>query len=118
VTLLLLKLAHVLSVIFWIGGVGAMVAVDRESATTIFKKIASPALLVALVAGAAQVILAWPAYAHAHWMHAKMTVGLIAIGLTHAQAARLRRDAPGRALAWATVVSAALVVALVVLRPF
>lgn len=134
----ILLAAHLLGVILWIGGsvTGALVvalaadAARRETAAAARRAllfVASPGMVLAWVAGLAVLLPSFTtAYARAGWMHGKLTVALVASGLTGFLMGKLRKAASGQAgvaegalrgVAIAIVVLAAVVVVLVMLRP-
>jgi uncharacterized membrane protein len=135
--LLLLRAAHVLGVILWIGGTVTAALIVAFGATDATAKlaaaarravllVATPGLLLAWVAGLTVLLSAWPVYQSAGWMHAKLTVALIVTALTGVVTGRLRRAAGGadakpgllRGMAVGILVLAALVLLLARLQPF
>jgi len=134
---LFLRAAHLLGVIFWVGGAAtaALVVVfaspeGREPAAAAARKtllwVATPGMLVAWAAGLAVLLPSFGSYyLHEGWMHGKLTVALVVTGLTGVLTGRLRRAAGGsdakpglvRALGLALLVLAAVVVFLVKLGP-
>jgi len=89
-------------------------------------RLATPAMVVVFVCGLAMLIPHFSAhYAHAGWMHAKLTLVLIASGLSGAVTGRLRKVAAGKA-EWGPLrvfgivlgVLTLLIVLLAVLKPF
>lgn len=129
---------HVLAVIVWIGALASITLVltapgsmgDSKIrgalARRIYLRAAVPAFLVAFVAGLTRLLHFWQSlYAHAHWMHGKLTAALVVIGLHHVLGARARKMAddgadagPAATLGAVALASAAVVVVLVVLKPF
>ena len=104
--MLTLRILHVLGIIAWTGG-GAVAAFSmallateanetRLAAARALRKavlyVVTPGMLVGLGAGLAMLINDWAVlYAKAPWMHAKLTVGLIATGFSGVLSGRLRR---------------------------
>ena len=104
--MLTLRILHVLGIIAWTGG-GAVAAFSmallateanetRLAAARALRKavlyVVTPGMLVGLGAGLVMLINDWAVlYAKAPWMHAKLTVGLIATGFSGVLSGRLRR---------------------------
>jgi len=131
---------HVLGLLLWIGGTvaGALTAAHLAAAP---KEARGEGLIavrrVMIVLGVPGVLLAWAGglgmlvpgwsetYAHAGWMHGKLTVALLLTALGGMLTGRIRRAAAGsepsapalRGLAIAFLVLAAMAVALVAVRP-
>jgi uncharacterized membrane protein len=104
--MLLLRILHVFGNIAWIGGGAAaalaMMALASESSETrlaaakalrkVVLWVVTPGMLLSLAAGLTMLMNDWTAvYAKAPWMHAKLTVGLIAAGFSGVLSGRLRR---------------------------
>ena len=142
---LLLRAAHVLGVILWIGGtvtaalIVAFGASDARAergaratnelaaaARRAVLLVATPGLLLAWIAGLTVLLTAWPAYQSAGWMHAKLTVALVVTALTGVVTGRLRRAAGGgdakpgllRGMALGILALAGIVLLLARLQPF
>ncbi len=108
--LLIGKIVHVIGNVLWLGG-GAAAAfafaqLGRESPQVrtaaaqalraIVLWIVTPGMLLSLGAGLVMLLSYWSdLYARAPWMHAKLTVGLIAAGFSGVLSGRLRRAAQG-----------------------
>lgn len=100
---------HLVGVILWIGGglAAAMMAVaasSREGASRsdgltdarrALLQVSSPGLVLAFVGGLAIVVPHWDAFRAMGWVHAKITIGVVAAGLSGALTARIRRAAVG-----------------------
>jgi putative membrane protein len=129
---------HLVGVMLWIGGAtaAAMVAAassqsgDRAAigaARRAFSWIATPGMLLAFLAGLSYLIPNFRAlYAHAGWMHIKLTIVLVMAALSGVLSGRLRKTANGQkpasagffgGMALAFVVLGASVVFLAMLRP-
>ncbi len=86
---------HVCGDLVWIGSTAAcgfLLGRDPRAARFVFTRLVNPAWIVAFLAGAAMLGSDFQHYMHQHWMHGKLTVALIAIGLTHVLGARARRQ--------------------------
>lgn len=139
---LLFRFVHVVGVLLWIGGtVSAAVflasyLVNRkegdatgaaEAARAVMKKLATPGMIVAWLAGLAMLVPDFTeVYAKAGWMHGKLTLALVASGLTGFISGKLRRAASGEAVAtpkalngaaWGMVALAVVAVFLVMYQP-
>lgn len=104
------KIVHVIGNVLWLGG-GALAALAlaqlaREPAAARLPAIkalraavvmlVTPGMLLSLGAGLVMLLSYWSElYAKAPWMHAKLTVGLIAAGFSGVLTGRLRRAANG-----------------------
>lgn len=100
--------SHVAANVFWIGAIAAVAVVilaegpepkvRGELAAAIYRRLAAPAFIVSFVAGAAR-LFSDPAYyfEQTHFMHAKLLLALIVIGLHHVIGARAKRLASGEA---------------------
>jgi putative membrane protein len=101
--------AHVTANLVWIGallavallaGRGRFSADPAEVGTLarrVYLTLAAPAFLVSFAAGLARILIAPQVYLHLPWMHAKLTLALVVIGLHHVIGARARRVAGGDA---------------------
>jgi len=107
---LVLKIVHVVGNVMWLGGGAAaaftFVLLAREDPKTrlaaaqalrkIMLRLVSPGMSISLTAGLIMLLMFWgDLYAKAPWMHAKLTVGLIAAGFSGVLSGRLRRAAAG-----------------------
>lgn len=104
--MLAFRILHVVGVIAWIGG-GAVAAFamallateaneTRLAAARALRRavlwVVTPGMLVGLAGGLVMLLSDWSLlYAKAPWMHAKLTVGLIATGFSGVLSGRLRR---------------------------
>jgi uncharacterized membrane protein len=108
--LLIGKIVHVIGNILWLGGGAAcafafagLVGADAASRKTlagalrkIILTVVTPGMLLSLGAGLVMLLSYWSEmYAKAPWMHAKLTVGLIAAAFSGVLSGRLRRAAAG-----------------------
>jgi len=104
------KILHVVGNVLWIGGGAAaaftFVLLGREDPKVrlaaaqalrkIMLRLVSPGMNISLVAGLIMLITYWSElYAKAPWMHAKLTVGLIAAGFSGVLSGKLRRASTG-----------------------
>lgn len=122
------RILHVVGVIAWIGG-GTVAALAMallaseaielrltaaRALRTAVLWVVTPGMLVGLGAGLVMLLSDWALlYAKAPWMHAKLTVGLIATGFSGVLSGRLRRASTDTgALAPGAFRTAALVLAL------
>jgi len=102
---LLLKLVHILAVAIGVGGMAAQYVlllsyrrseehalrrVSESMAYTILKKVASRALLLALILGLSMVAV-HTSYLKFAYMHSKMLLAFILVGWTHIEMANLRK---------------------------
>jgi putative membrane protein len=131
---------HLLGVLLWIGGcasaawTAAQLATAPKEARTAglaavrrsLLAIATPGLLLAWLGGLTIFVSFIDVYRSAGWMHGKLTIALALSAVHGVLVARVRRAASGEregsqglfaGLAMALVIGAAIVVALVVLRP-
>ena len=104
---LILRGTHVLGVILWVGGavaaalVVALAPAEGRAAVAaparrVVLWVATPGMLVAWAAGLAVLLPSFGSYyLQEGWMHGKLTVALVATGLTGVLTARLRRAAGG-----------------------
>jgi putative membrane protein len=128
---------HVFANVVWIGSILAVGRVIESSegdaktrgalALKIYKGLSTPAFVISFLAGAARLALNLDYYFVAtHFMHAKLLLALVVIGLHHVMGARAKKTAGGAADAAAAVpgltigilVAAGLVVFLVIMKPF
>lgn len=131
-----LKVIHLLGAIAWIGGLlaVAVAAVSAEGkvtqplaqvARTAALRVAVPGMVLAWIGGLTMFALGIDTYLAAGWMHAKLTLVLIASGLSGVLTGRLRRAAAGQdvssgsiqGLGLALVLTAALAIIMVILGP-
>ena len=108
--MLLARIIHVLGSVLWLGG-GAVAAFAmaqfalssqeaRTSAAQVVRKtvlnIVTPGMLLSFAGGLYMLLTNWSTlYAKAPWMHGKLTVGLLAAGVSGALSGKLRRAANG-----------------------
>jgi putative membrane protein len=86
---------HVSGNLVWIGStvaVGFLLGRAPEQARWLYLRIVNPSQLVAIVFGLGLLLMDFGHYMHQHWMHGKLFVAIIAIGLTHVLGARARRQ--------------------------
>ncbi len=86
---------HVSGNLVWIGStmaVGMLLGRAPDQARWLYLRIVNPAQLVATVFGLGMLLMDFPHYMHQHWMHGKLFVAILAIGLTHVLGARARRQ--------------------------
>lgn len=106
-----LKVFHLLGVLVWTGGAltlavtvlrapGASRGLVAEAAQSAAKAVVRPAMVLALVAGLTIFALSIDVYLRMPWMHAKITLGVLAMGLGEALLAKLRK-APDKAAPFA-----------------
>lgn len=97
---------HVIGNITWIGSILAVAAVltgaagdpkaRGELGLRVYNHLAVPAFVLSFVCGATQLVMNTSYYlVQNHWMHGKLTVALVAIGLHHVLGARAKRMARG-----------------------
>ena len=128
---------HFLGLLLWIGGattcawIAASVVSSGEtkalsSVRSALLAIVMPGLLLATIGGLARLIPNWSAlYAHAPWMHAKLTIGLVLAALHGVLVGRVRKASTGTPVAPGIfvgigvtyVVLGTVAVALAILRP-
>jgi uncharacterized membrane protein len=107
---LVCKIIHVIGNVLWLGGGAAaafsFVLLGREDPKVrlaaaqalrkIMLRLVSPGMNLSLGAGLIMLLTYWSdLYAKAPWMHAKLTVGLIAAGFSGVLSGKLRRAAEG-----------------------
>jgi len=132
----LLVAIHVAADLFWVGAltaaalilrVGAVGPVERgKMALVVYRRIANPAFLVAVLAGLARLSLDLEYYLRVtHWMHLKLALAVALIALHHLVASKARQMAAGtrelslgRATVAAIALSALGAATLAVLKPF
>jgi len=93
---LLWRFLHLLGVVLWIGATAAALLVVPmvPDAARVVLAVGTPGLLLAWNGGLAQLLPNFTTlYAKAGWMHTKLTVALVASGLTGVAIGRLRRIA-------------------------
>lgn len=130
-----LKVLHLLGAFCWIGGLAAVVVAASadgkvtqplaQAARIAALRVAVPGMALAWIGGLTMFALGIDTYLSAGWMHGKLTLVLIASGLSGALTGRLRRAAAGqevsagsiRGLGVALVVTAALAIIMVILGP-
>jgi putative membrane protein len=111
---------HVLANVVWIGALLSVALLTARApfvadpidvgmlARRVYTRLAIPAFLVSLAAGAGRIALAPQLYAHLTWMHAKLGFAFVVIVLHHSIGARARRVAngnseAGRGVGWLAV---------------
>ena len=133
----LLIAAHVIGDVVWIGSISAVALilgqpkldakVRGEVGLAIYRRLANPAFALALVAGLVQLLMHTQHYFVAtKYMHAKLLVALLVIGLHHVIGGRARRMASGERadagpapkLGWVLIGLAAVATTLAVTKPF
>lgn len=125
---------HVVGVALWIGGtaasalaVGATDDAGRPaaaaSARAALLRLATPGMVLAWLGGLTMLTLGWDGFGASPWMHAKLTLAVVATGVSGVITGRVRRLAaageaapagPLTALSWSLVAIAALVAVLAV----
>jgi putative membrane protein len=134
---LIFRALHLMAGVLWLGGLtslafAAVMAPESSQAglAAALRKVAlrlsTPAMVVAFVFGLAMLVPHFrDHYAHAAWMHAKLTLVVVASGLSGAVTGRLRKVAAGQAgpgplriFGALLGLLMALIVALAVLKPF
>ena len=107
-----LHVIHILGVIAWIGGVvsvglvGALAAGEGKvlaAARAVSLRVATPGLVLAWLGGLTMFIMHIDVYKRAGWMHAKITLALIAAALTGVLSGKLRKAAAGQDVASSTL---------------
>lgn len=98
---------HVFAVVLWIGSIASAgwLLANRASAPTpaqshaaaelalgIYRRVAAPAFVLAFATGVVRILLD-TSLLHAHWLHGKLTLALVVIGLHHVLGARAARAA-------------------------
>lgn len=105
-----LLVLHVVTNLIWIGSILAVAvllargpgdATQRGGAgLVVFRWLALPSSSLAVVIGLAQLAMNFELYMRlTHWMHAKLPLSLVVLGLTHALGARARRMSSGEVAA-------------------
>lgn len=138
---LALRALHLVGAILWVGGVAfvGILAMAAATAEVEPQKVARLGRIGVLARVTVGMGLAWVAgllmlvpnfadvYARAGWMHAKLTMILVASGLTGALSGHLRKAANGdvalspgkvRGLSSAVLAVATLIVFLAIMKPF
>ena len=138
---LALRALHLVGAILWVGGVAfvGILAMAAATAEVEPRKVARLGRIGVLARVTVGMGLAWAAgllmlvpsftdvYARAGWMHAKLTLILVASGLTGALSGHLRKAANGdadlsagkvRGLSSAILAVATLIVFLAIMKPF
>jgi uncharacterized membrane protein len=128
---------HVLGILLWVGGTitagwtaAGLVASGETKALSSVRSallaIGAPGILLAFAGGLAQLIPNWSTlYAHAGWMHGKLTIGLVLAGLHGMLIGRVRKAATGEVktpgvfmgIAVAYAVLALIALGLLMFRP-
>jgi uncharacterized membrane protein len=128
---------HFLGLLMWIGGAttaswmaASLVSAGDTKALSSVRSallaIVVPGILLATIGGLARLVPGWSAhYAHAPWMHAKLTIGLVLGGLHGLLVNRVRKASQGTAVAPGVFVGIAVTyavlglsaVALAIVRP-
>lgn len=129
---------HFLGLMLWIGGAmtcawmaaGLAASGDTKALSSVRSAlfaIVMPGIVLATIGGLARLVPNWSAhYAHAPWMHAKLTIGLVLGALHGVLVGRVRKAAAGTqpatpgvfvGIAVAYGVFGLLAVALAILRP-
>ncbi|HSN99009.1 MAG TPA: CopD family protein, partial [Candidatus Nanopelagicales bacterium] len=114
---------HVLGNVVWIGAILAVAAVLTGSAADpktrgelglrVYNHLAVPAFVLSFVCGATRLALDTSYYlVQNHWMHPKITVALVAIGLHHVLGARAKKMARGAVQGAGQAAILALILAL------
>jgi uncharacterized membrane protein len=131
------RAAHFLGAILWIGGIvvvalAASMTADADrsavarSLRSVVTRLVTPAMLLAWLGGLGMLIPNFTTlYARAGWMHGKLTLVLVAAGLSGVISGRLRRVSDGdtldqgrmRVLGLGILAIAILAVGLAVWRP-
>jgi putative membrane protein len=137
VTANLALVVHLLGLVLWVGGAVAaawtaasLVSSGETKALSSIRSallaVVMPGIVLAFLGGLARLVPGWTAhYAHAPWMHAKLTVALVLAGLHGFLVNRVRKAAQGTAvapgvfvgIAAAHAVLAVVALALVLFRP-
>lgn len=128
---------HFLGLLLWIGGaitaswMAASIVSSGDtkalsSVRSALLAVVAPGILLATIGGLARLLPAWSTqYAHAPWMHAKLTIGLVLGALHGVLVGRVRKASKGQpvsagffvGMAVAYAVLGAAAVALAILRP-
>lgn len=130
-------IVHLLGLVLWIGGAitcswiaASLVAAKETKALSSVRSallaVVTPGILLAIMGGLARLIPFWSAeYAHAGWMHGKLTIGLVLAGMHGLLVNRVRKAATGTPVSPGVFVSIAvgyavlalIAMALAILRP-
>ena len=141
-----LKLAllalHLLGAIFWVGGIAALAmlvlsaqktggktvsgsSVDQAGAARlarfVARRVVTPAMLIAFVGGLAMFAMGIDGYLKMGWLHGKITLAVVAAGLSGVLTAKLKRVADGeppRAIAGLTIGVVLVAVLILILGIF
>ena len=128
---------HLLGLLLWIGGAitaswmaaSAVSAGDARSLSSVrsaLLAVVAPGILLATIGGLVRLVPMWSAhYAHAPWMHGKLTIGFVLGALHGVLVNRVRKASRGEAvpaglfvgLAATYAVLGTAAVALAILRP-
>lgn len=132
----LLVAIHVAADLFWVGALTAAALILRVEAVgpaargkialVVYRRIANPAFVVAVLTGLARLSLDLEYYLRVtHWMHLKLALAVALIALHHVVASKARRMSAGtpqlslgRATVAAIALSALGAAVLAVLKPF
>jgi putative membrane protein len=82
----------------WLCGRARLMAEGAEAgrfARGVYLRFSVPAFLLAVGSGLARLLMQPAAYLHAHWMHAKLLLVVVVIGLHHVVGAKAKRIARG-----------------------
>jgi putative membrane protein len=95
---------HVSANLFWIGAIVAVAVVLAGGAASkergavaeaLYRRLAAPTFVLAFLAGASRLMMDAGLYLKQPWMHAKLLVAVLVIGLHHALGAKAKRMALG-----------------------
>ena len=133
---------HLLGLIFWLGALFTLtriLAMHTEEASAgarptltrlegmLFNRIAHPAAVVVILAGIALIFTNSSYYLHAHWLHAKLLLVILLLGLdlwlyVRASAMQAEREelSRGECAAFGATIAATLlgILILVLVKPF
>ncbi len=107
-----LRVLHIIGVVFWIGGsvtvglLGAAAAQNKDAlkaARGTALKVATPGMILAWLGGLVMFGVSISVYAKAGWMHGKITLALVAAGLTGVLSGKLRKAAAGEEVSASTL---------------
>jgi putative membrane protein len=101
-----IKVIHILSIASWFGaGLAILYLVKAESAEsqertalTLIRNIQGMGAIVAVLAGLGMAML-WPDWLKDGWLHTKILLWIIALGLVHISGAKLKKRLNGEAIA-------------------